>query len=218
MKQEILKNSLPNNWSQAINIFQLVTAFQKVTRRQDIPSKNFPEREQWGCSFSNYLCVLASKWSQLAASLMSSGISSSFSSFKMRAWSHSVSFPQPIWRFQQGFHQLQMPCCFSSAWWLSSPHKELEGFWDCHWLEVWDGVENTPTDKIISTQDLECSLQCVLTFSLSLSSFQVPLSSWKLWHSFSGIQPNPCGGWIDFAMTSHHLPCVLRAPSISILT
>lgn len=168
MKQEILKNSLPNNWSQAINIFQLVTAFQKVTRRQDIPSKNFPEREQWGCSFSNYLCVLASKWSQLAASLMSSGISSSFSSFKMRARSHSVSFPQPIWRFQQGFHQLQMPCCFSSAWWLSSPHKELEGFWDCHWLEVWDGVENTPTDKIISTQDLEMlSSMCVDIFSLT---------------------------------------------------
>lgn len=169
-KNEARDKKIPYQTTEAKQwtFFQLVTAFQKVARRQDILSKNFPEREQWGCSFSNYLCVLASKWSQLAASLMSSGISSSFSSFKTRARSHSVRFPQPIWRFQQGFHQLQMPCCFSSAWWLSSPHKELEGFWDCHWLGVWDGVENTPTDKIISTQDLEMlSSMCVDIFSLT---------------------------------------------------
>lgn len=58
---------------------------------------------------------------------MSCGISSSFSSFWVRVRSHSVRFPQPIWRFQRGSHQLQMPRCFSSAWWLSSPHKDLKG-------------------------------------------------------------------------------------------
>lgn len=90
------------------------------------PSEKFSELD--GLVFLFPIILVPLSWNGHNCNIsMSCGISS-FSSSRMRVGSHSVRFPPPSWRFQRGSHQLQMPCCFSSAWWLFSPHKDLEGF------------------------------------------------------------------------------------------
>lgn len=90
------------------------------------PSEKFSEVDELVFLFPIILVPLS--WNAHNCNIpMSCGISSSFSSSRMRVGSRSVRFPSPSWRFQRGSHQLQMPRCFSSASWLFSPHKDLEG-------------------------------------------------------------------------------------------
>lgn len=115
----------PNSWNYTRSIFFLCVSIACSDQGSPLIEK-FSELDGWVFLFPIIFATLS--WNDHNCSIsMSCGISSSFSSFRMRVRSHSVRFPQPIWRFQRGSHQLQMPRCFSSAWWLSSPHKDLEG-------------------------------------------------------------------------------------------
>lgn len=180
------KMLLPNSWDGTRSIFVCVST---ACRDQGSPPARSFQRGMGGCFFCQVsLCPCPEMVTITAFRCHLEFLHRS----PALGWggSHRVCSPQPIWGFQQGSLQLQMPICFSSAWWLSSPHKKLWGDFniatDC---ELLGGVENAPTAKIIPTKALE------MLFSLC---FDTVSSCWAY------------GCWVGFAMTSHHQPWLVK--------
>ena len=92
-KQTKKKVSYPTTEVKIINIFVVSIAFQKVAWTPS--ARTLLRGKSEGAFFFQLSLCPCLKMVTTAASLMSSGISSSFSSFEMSARSHSVLFPQP---------------------------------------------------------------------------------------------------------------------------
>lgn len=121
----------------------------------DALSKNFAEREEWGCSFSNYLCVLALKWSQLQHHWCHLEF---LHHSQASRWERGAIVCIFLSRFEDFSRDSISSRCLVVFHLLDGFSHLIKSWRDfeiaADW-KLWDGVENTPTDKIISTEDLE---------------------------------------------------------------
>lgn len=135
---------------------------------KEVLSKKFTKWEEWGCAFSNYLCVLALKWSQL----WHRGCHLEFLHHSQASrWERGTIVCIFLSRFEDFSRDPTSSRCLVVFHLLDGfPHliKSWRDFNIATDWELWDGVGNTPTDKIISTEDLGMLFSmCVDIFSLT---------------------------------------------------
>lgn len=118
-------------------------------------SKNLAEREEWGCSFSNYLCVLALKWSQLQHHWCHLEFLHHFLASRWERGAIVCIFLSRFEDFSRDSISSRCLVVFHLLDGFSHLIKSWRDFEIAADWKLWDGVENTPTDKIISTEDLE---------------------------------------------------------------
>lgn len=124
-------------------------------------------RRKRGHSFSNYLCVLALKWSQLLHPWCHLDFLHHSQASRWERGAIVCIFLRRFEDFSRDsissrclvvFHLLDGFSHLIKSW----RDFEIATDWD-----LWDRVENTPTDKIISTEDLEMLFSMCVDISLS---------------------------------------------------
>lgn len=161
-------NLLPNSWNEIINVCSHLYCLLQSGMIEEAPQPEvFWEGTVRVFFFQLSLCPCL-EMVTTAASRMSSGISSSFSSFE-RACGATVCLS--LSRCEDFSRDPTSSRCLVVFHLLDGfPHliKSWRDFNIAADWELWDGVENTPTDKIISTKDLEMLFSiCVDIFSLT---------------------------------------------------